>query len=185
MYVRDTKKTDLNRSRNEQNRERERIIKIFNLENIQYTLGKHHILFIFNKKHYIYTNQDEYFDTSLFYSEYPEEIEITYNFFIQCYEVPHFIKKLPYGEKEFYLFFKDIIEDIEYYFYDNLSLQDIYYSVEDKKYIILAPYYKRLSRKIDICISNIFQDKSVYFYKDTEIKTIRDLNNLERGGLYD
>lgn len=165
---------------------KEEFIRILNLENISYICEENHIIFIFNGRHYIYTNNDKNFDTSLFYSEYPEEIRLTNKFSIQCYEGPNFIRKFPYGEEELYQFFKDIGEGINHYFYERLSLQDIYYSVEDKKYVILAPYYNRLPEEVEICISNILKNKPVFTYKDTEIKTVRDLNNL--GGddeLYD
>lgn len=177
---------DLNVRRHSWEDMKEEVIRILNLENILHSCGENHIIFRFNGRRYIYTNNDKNFDTSLFYSEYPEEIRLTNKFSIQCYEVPNFIRKFPYSEKELYQFFKDIGEGMDRYFYERLSLQDIYYSVEDKKYVILAPYYNRLPEEVEICISNILKNKPVFTYKDTEIKTVRDLNNL--GGddeLYD
>lgn len=176
---------DRNVQRHSWRDKKDKIVRILNLENISHIYGEDYIIFIFNGKYYIYTNKDKAFDISLFYSEYTEEIRITNKFPIQCYEVPNFIRKFPYGEEEFYQFFKDIGESMNRYFYESLSLQDIYYSVEDKKYVILAPYYNIVPEEVDVCISNLFKKKSVFTYKDTEIKTIRDLNDLEGDDFYE
>lgn len=105
---------------------------------------------------------------------------------IKCVETQEITKPYLFSPEKIYKMFKDVFPVLRQFFYEGFSLDDIVYSPKTDTYHILTKKIKYLLPRgnINIRLSNLYLNKSIYLYMGNEIKNFGDLN-LILGGKYE